>query len=170
MPTHSNRSSVRVSVESVWVINSRYDSGGDMSGKRQENFWPQHFLQGISNADSLFCWQGKAAKDLLQVSVNEFLIEENLGMVQNESCSKALCWSFQHPGTIWFQTIQLISCLCSSYLSTLGFSPSHIWRKLLLQLRYLPGEVRLCREINCINYHIPAVWKKTLKPLKPGRK
>lgn len=62
-----------------------------MSGKRQENFWPQHFLQGISNADSLFCWQGKAAKDLLQVSVNEFLIEENLGMVQNESCSKALC-------------------------------------------------------------------------------
>lgn len=41
--------------------------------------------------DCLFCWQGKAVKDLLQVSVNEFLIEENLGMMQNESCSKALC-------------------------------------------------------------------------------
>lgn len=60
-------------------------------GKRQASFWLEIFLQGISNVDCLFCWQGKAVKDLLQVSVNEFLIEENLGMMQNECFSKALC-------------------------------------------------------------------------------
>lgn len=69
-------------------------------GKRQANIWLKNFLKAVSIVDCLFCWEGKADKDLLQVSVSEFLTEENLGKMQNKRCSKALCCSFWHTGNI----------------------------------------------------------------------
>lgn len=42
----------------------------------------------MSNVDCLFCWEGKTEKYLFQVSANKFLIEENLGVMLNETCSK----------------------------------------------------------------------------------